>query len=68
MEVTRNNYFRMSKNDPNEARLLEYLKGLPNNSEHVVTMDDLGDDAMIQIRNEEYTPTLDDVLFNEYTI
>ena len=67
MEITDGKYIRMQKNDPDEAKLLDYLKHT-GNGEQAVSFDEVGDDAMIQLRDTNYTPNLDEVLFQKYQL
>lgn len=64
MTSTNAKYIKVSKNDPNESKLLDYLKDISNSpSTRKVTFDEFGDDAMIQIKDQDYIPSISDVLY-----
>lgn len=64
MNISNGKYIRLQKNDPNEQKLLEYLQ--EKSGDLAVSFDDVGDDAVITLKDADYVPSLDEVLHVEY--
>ena len=67
MDITHGKYIRIQKSDPDEGKLLDYLKN-SGNSQQMVVVDDVGDDAMISLTDSNYTPTMEEVLYQDANI
>jgi hypothetical protein len=68
MDITNGKYIRLQKNDLNEQKLLEYLKQTANKSSQSVIFDEVGDDAVITLRDSNYTPSIEEALNQEYKL